>query len=103
MPDIEAHCYAIVRIARECPEQRQEICGAFQRLLIDRSTGAWEVMMLVMHLLRWPEMKEWFEDKHRECIAAEDWRGEPVYRAILEAFADDWDDRDMFPSLAKNA
>jgi hypothetical protein len=103
MPNIEAHCYAIVKIACECTPQRPEICAAFQRILTEPDAGAWEVLMLSMHLLRWPEMKEWFEKKHRECITANDWRGEPVYRAILDAFSDDWDDRDMYPSLAKKA
>jgi hypothetical protein len=101
-PEIEAHCFAIVKIARKCPEQRPQICAAFQRILTE-PLGAWEVLPPVMYLLRWPEMKEWLEQHRSECITKNDWRSETVYRHILEAFSDDWRDRDMYPLLAKNA
>jgi hypothetical protein len=102
MPDIEPYGVAMVELARAHPEHRAEICAAFQRVMAPDG-GAWEVLLLPMHLLRWPEMREWFDTKRRDCIAASDWRGEPIYRKLVDAFDDHWENRDFYEMFKRPA
>jgi hypothetical protein len=101
LPDIEPHCLSIVKIARDHPEQRQAVIEAIQRIGTGRGTGAWEVLLLVVHLLRWPDLKEFYKNKRDDALRRQDWRGEPVYRQILEAFSEKWEDRDMYEMFNK--
>ena len=95
-PDMEPFCLRIVELARAHPELRSGFILGFQRIVRERGLGDWEIIILCMHLLRWPEIKAWAEEQHRTCIAEQDWRGDSVYRCILEAFEDDWDERQIF-------
>jgi hypothetical protein len=102
-PDLEPFCLRIVELARAYPELRLEIGDGFKKVVRDRALGDWEIILLCMHILRWPEIKDWAECRRRECIASSDWRGEPVYRRILEAFEDGWGRDEIYACLPKRA
>ena len=98
-PDLEPFCLQIVDLTRRHPELRKEFVHGFQSVVRERSLGAWEIIMLCMHILRWPEIRSWAESRRQECVVANDWRGEPVYRQIIEAFEDGWDEYGIFDCL----
>ena len=99
IPDIESSGLRIVEVACEHPEMRVEICHTFKHILTKPDEFSWEVLPLVMHSLRWPEMRTWVEDRHGDCITSNNWRGEPVYRHLLGAFKADWVDRDLYETF----
>jgi len=101
--DLEPFCLRIVDIATRHPEFRTELVDGFKNIVRDRDAGAWEIILLCMHILRWPEIMNWAKGRHEECVATDDWRGEPVYRAILEAFEDNWPDDGIYACLNSNA
>ena len=100
-PDMEPFCLRIVELARAHPELRSEFSDGFKMIVHDHRLGDWEIILLCMHILRWPEIKDWADIRRRECIAMNDWRGEPVYRRILEAFEEDWGEDGVFECLRK--
>src|SRR5690349_3661727 len=102
-PELEPFCLRIVALARAHPDLRTEFANAFKKIVRDRELGAWETILLCMHILRWPEIKDWATSCHTECIATNDWRGEPVYRQILEAYEENWDVDGIFECLRKKA
>jgi hypothetical protein len=101
--DTEPFCLRIIQLARAHPELRSEFGAGFKRLVHDHSLGDWEVVLLCMHILRWPEIKDWAETQRRDSVAKNDWRGEPVYRRILEAFDENWGGNEVYACLRKKA
>jgi len=102
-PDMEPFCLRIVELARAHPQLRSDFGEGFKKVVRDHTLGDWEIILLCMHILRWSEIKDWAEMRRRECIAKNDWRGEPVYRRILEAFEEDWDQDGIYECLRKKA
>jgi len=96
-PELKPYCLSIVTLTLEHPELRADFVAGFQRIVTEPSLGPWEILLPCMHILKWNEIKEWAQRLHTDCIDRHDFRGEPVYRDILEAFSDDWDDfADMY-------
>ncbi|WP_146251453.1 hypothetical protein [Nocardia tenerifensis] len=58
-----------------------------------------EVVRYFAHRYQWPWLKEEVERKRADRRSVRDLRGERVYEWVLEAFDDDWDDADFYPSL----
>jgi hypothetical protein len=102
-PDLEPFCLKIIDLTKTHPTFRADFVDAFKSVVNDASLGAWEIIMLCMHLLRWPEIRDWSEKRRSECIAANDWRGEPVFGAILAAFDDNWEDAEFYECLRNQA
>ncbi|MDI9855178.1 hypothetical protein [Comamonas sp. 17RB] len=46
-----------------------------------------------MHVLRWPEVREFAEQEHRDFYAP---KMETLMTSIMDAFEDDWEDRDFY-------
>ncbi len=46
-----------------------------------------------MHVLRWPEVREFAEQEHRDFYAP---KMETLMTSIMAAFEDDWEDRDFY-------
>ena len=55
-----------------------------------------EFIQVCMHAFRWPTVKKEFEVRCRAAVMRNDWRAEPVYRHILDAFEPDWEDAQDF-------
>ncbi|MEU1372516.1 hypothetical protein ABZ442_02475 [Streptomyces triculaminicus] len=62
-------------------------------------SAAAEIIQYFAHRFRWG----WLEEEVRRCylesLANEDRKSARHYERMLEAFSDDWEDRDLFPSL----
>jgi len=71
---------------------------SFEDVFLERPVS-WEFVSFCAHCLRWPTLKERVEFLHAEAISKNDWRAEPCFRHILDAFADDWEDaQDIYKS-----
>jgi len=87
-PDVLPFTSEALELVRAHPELRSE----FEELFLNMSSYApSEFVEVCMHTLRWSRVKLGFEELHREAVARNDWRAEPVFRHYLEAFEDDWD------------
>ena len=62
-----------------------------------------ELLEFCMHALRWPRLRAHFQEQQDAAIARNDWRAEPYYRHLLEAFDDDWQDATDFYGAYFNA
>lgn len=102
-PELEPFCLRIVALTENYPELRSEFVQGFKTVVNNADRGAWEIILLCMHILRWPEIREWAEASHVKCIQANDWRGEPVFRRIMDAYKDNWDEDGIYQCLRKQA
>jgi len=94
--DTEPHSIAIYEIASKHPELREEIFSTIKSALIERFDCSYEVFLLTIHLLNWPELRRWVHDQRNLYILNHDWRGEPVFRHLCEACEMDWDEKDCY-------
>ncbi|PXX52620.1 hypothetical protein DFR70_1325 [Nocardia tenerifensis] len=58
-----------------------------------------EILRYFAYRYRWLWLKEEIEHRRADHKLARDMRGERAYEWMLEAFDDDWDDIDFYPSL----
>lgn len=82
----------VLRVVTQEPDRR----GVFCRLLVEllRSNAAPpELVAYCAHALRWPELKAAIE---KSISSTHDRRMLFVLRNILDAFDDDWDQRDIY-------
>jgi hypothetical protein len=84
---------ALVELVRSNPSEQQH----FEREFIASSEIAPpELLEFCMHALRWEPLRAHFVSQHRSAIERNDWRAEPYYRHLTEAFEDDWEDARTF-------
>ncbi|MFI9309625.1 hypothetical protein [Streptomyces triculaminicus] len=62
-------------------------------------SAAAEIIQYFAHRFRWGWLKEEVRRCYLESLANEDRKRVRHYERMLEAFSDDWEDRDLFPSL----
>jgi hypothetical protein len=92
-PDVLPFATKALEIIASHPELRE----AFELEFMDmHSYAPKEFVQICIHALMWPKMKVEFETRHRDAVARNDWRSEPVYRHYLEAFDVDWEDASDF-------
>jgi hypothetical protein len=87
-PDVLSFTTEALEVIKAHPDLQAEFEGAFLDMSAYATT---EFVEVCMHALRWPNVKREFERRHREAVAENNWRAEPVYRHYLDAFEDDWD------------
>lgn len=58
-----------------------------------------EVLQYFAYRFRWGWLKSEVETRYLESSTRHDHKAARHYERVLEAFADDWEDRDLFPSL----
>ena len=87
---------SLVELVRSNPSEQRE----FEREFIASSKIAPpELLEFCMHALRWESLKAYFVAQQRSAIERSDWRAEPFYRHLAEAFEDDWEDAKTFYAL----
>ncbi|MEU6263205.1 hypothetical protein [Saccharopolyspora shandongensis] len=75
--------------------------AAILRLLdSDEHFGVIETLQYLGWRFRWQWLREEVESRRLERSRSGDLRKVRAYEVILEAFGDDWEDRDCFPSLS---
>lgn len=62
--------------------------------------GKLETIQFFAFRFKWPWLRQELTNRLAEKVEVHDLRGARIYEAMLEAFEDDWEDRDLFPSLA---
>ncbi|MFI8850209.1 hypothetical protein [Streptomyces sp. 891-h] len=62
-------------------------------------SGSAEVVQYFAHRFRWNWLRSELEKRHSGSLANVDHRLTRHYERMLEAFTQDWEDRDLFPSL----
>ena len=90
--DFEAEFARVLKFAKQHPELRKQIEAVFVNALADTPTP-WELIGFCMHALRWASVRATAESMRTR---ASDPRSERVYRLVLEAFDDNWDQREMY-------
>ncbi|MEU9488964.1 hypothetical protein AB0D83_35920 [Streptomyces decoyicus] len=58
-----------------------------------------EVLQYFAHRFRWSWLQSEVESRRLESSTRRDQKAARHYERVLEAFADEWEDRDLFPSL----
>ena len=77
-------------------KQHREIRGQTEALFLEALSASptpWELISFCMHELRWQAVQDRAEALRAE---ANDPRAKRVFDLILEAFREDWDQRDMY-------
>ena len=85
-------------IIKSAPEMRPQFADLLTSLF-DANEVSDEPVAFLMHVLRWPEVREWAENKIRQMpnpIAT----GRPLEK-VIEAFSDDWENQEFYELLAK--
>jgi len=92
-PEIIPFGAALVELVRANPRERE----AFEREFMESTAVAPpELLEFCMHALRWESLRTVFRERQDAAIARNDWRSEPYYRHLLEAFDDEWEDATDF-------
>ncbi|PZP90590.1 MAG: hypothetical protein DI587_38235 [Variovorax paradoxus] len=100
-PEIIPFGAALVSLARRNPELREQMEAEFIACL---GHAPLELLEFCMHALRWENLKAYFQSQQSAAIAKDDWRAEPFYRSLVEAFDDDWEDaRDFYTAYFRAA
>jgi len=89
----ESNYLRCLEIIRRAPEMRSEIIDLLKSLFDTRAISS-EPVAYLMHVLRWPEMRDWAEVKLSQlpnAIAT----GAPLEK-MIEAFSDDWENREFY-------
>ena len=88
-PDIIPFGAAMVELAQTHPADQ----SAFEAEFIALTKKAPpELLEFCMHALRWESLRSYFQERQKDAIATNDWRAEPFYRHLVEAFDDNWPD-----------
>lgn len=85
-------------IINGAPEMRPEFANLMTSLF-DANAVSDEPVAFLMHVLRWPEVREWAETNIRQMsnpIAT----GRPLEK-VIEAFSDDWENQEFYELFAK--
>ena len=90
--DMEPQCEEMLSIAVAHPECRAELSSAF----VEVSHIVYEAVEFCMHVLRWEEVRQTFQEQLKAAQAVDDWCAIPVLLSMLESFDDDWDGRDFW-------
>ncbi len=91
----------IVQLVRSHPKSQRSFEIEFISL-VDSDPGG-PFLEFCMHALRWRAVWAAIEQRHSAAIARNDFRAEPYYRYLLEAFREDWDDaKDVYRDYFKN-
>jgi hypothetical protein len=100
-PEIIPYGAAIVQLVRSYPEQQKFFEAEFIALT---KTAPPELLEFCMHALRWDSLHQYFKQRHNEAVSRNDWRAEPCYRHIVEAFEENWEDAtDFYADYFKKA
>src|SRR5688500_9494061 len=93
--DLMRHGATLIDHVRAHPASRSEFAKEFVALVEDEtfSPGA-PFIEFCMHELRWNEVRAEIDRLHSQAIAKPDWRAEPYFRHLTEAFNEDWPDAD---------
>ena len=59
----------------------------------------WELIQFCMHDLRWPEMREWIEERR---LAAKSIDDATYWRKLTDAFEDDWEDAEFYSTFQRH-
>jgi hypothetical protein len=92
------------RVAAAPDPESDEVKRALLHALDSRElSAAAEVVQYFAHRFRWAWLHAEVEQRHLDCLTRVDRRLTRHYERMLEAFSPDWEDRDLFPSLAKHS
>jgi hypothetical protein len=92
----------LVALSKANPDERSAFEKEFVGLIETREPGG-PFVEFCMHALRWDVVRESIETLHRAAISKPDWRVEPYYRHLLEAFDNDWSDaKDIYAAYFGN-
>ena len=91
---------ALIDIARQNPGCKSDFVDEFNAMIVADDFGpGGPFVEFCMHALRWDEVRNFIEELHIAAISKPDWRAEPYYRHLSEAFEDEWDDaNDIYAS-----
>lgn len=87
-----------LEIIKNAPEMRLQF-STLMTSLFDSNQVSDEPLAFLMHALRWPEVREWAEDKIHQMpnpIAT----GRPLEK-VIEAFGDDWENQEFYELFSK--
>lgn len=87
-PDVLPFTTEALDVIRAHPDLQPDFESVFLQM---SSFATTEFVEVCMHALLWPNVRREFERRHREAVARNDWRAEPVYRHYLDAFEEEWD------------
>ncbi|MBQ1122978.1 hypothetical protein [Streptomyces sp. B15] len=62
-------------------------------------SGSAEIVQYFAHRFRWNWLRSELEKRHSNSLATVNHKLTRHYERMLEAFTQDWEDRDLFPSL----
>lgn len=85
-------------IIESAPHMRPQF-SALLTSLFDANEVSDEPLAFLMHVLRWPEVREWAESSIRQMpnpIAT----GRPLEK-VIEAFSDDWENQEFYELFNK--
>ncbi len=85
-------------IIKGAPEMRPQFVDLMTSLF-DVNAVSDESVAFLMHVLRWPEVREWAENSIRQMpnpIAT----GRPLEK-VIEAFSDDWENQEFYELFAE--
>lgn len=85
-------------IIKSAPEMRPQFAKLLTSLFDANEVGD-EPLAFLMHVLRWPEVREWAENNMRR-MANPIATGRPLEK-VIEAFSDDWENQEFYELFAK--
>lgn len=97
--EIEHLLVDLLRFLESHPESRHDFEEVMRTFLLRNSAGAYETIGFTMRTLRWAAMEQCVSEvrDHAQDLSAaraEMWRSN--YDRLLSAFADEWDDSDLY-------
>ena len=95
-PDLIPYGTAMLELIGKHPEQRPAFVRAFVRGIQNPEEFDPWLIQFCMHALRWPELKKEFNAMSREAVARNDWNLIQPLGHVLDAFEDNWEDRDFY-------
>ena len=85
----------LIKLIRSNPAMK----ALFEHEFIEMTSSAPpELIEFCMHALRWGSLRNYFAKQQSLALESNDWRVEPYYRHLLEAFEDEWEDAKYFYS-----
>jgi hypothetical protein len=93
--DAEQEMACFLRAVKAHPELRAFATNLFIAAFADdfyMKWPPWELLQFCMHDLRWPEIRDFVRAKLEEDVEKHGSRSSPVWRHILEAFEDNWEE-----------
>jgi hypothetical protein len=95
-PEIIPFGAAIVELMRANPRDREALEREF---IASIGTAPPELIEFCVHGLRWQSLRSYFHAQQRQAVERNNWRAEPYFRSVLEAFDEGWEDaRDFYAS-----